>query len=223
MDPDDSGKFEQPCLPELDPPCTGGAPTAGFPPLEAGDKPAIIQAILRRRSIRRYQPRPIERQDLDWLLEAAMAAPSACNSQPWEFVVVTEANVLDSLRDRLQSGRYNATAAIVVCGNLKIAHNSAARRFWVQDCSASAENILLAAAGLGLGAVWIGVYPLPSLVKAVSEVLGMPEHVTPLCLILLGYPDEDKPARTQYDPRRVYWQAYEPRKARLKKKNAKKL
>lgn len=106
-------------------------------------------------------------------------------------------------------------------GNTTLANNSAARLYWAQDCTAATENILIAAVGLGLGTVWIGVYPLPSVIQKVAPVLGLPEHAVPLCVIYVGYPAEEKPARTQYDPHRVYWQRYAPRKKRAKVKNAK--
>jgi nitroreductase len=91
----------------------------------------------------------------------------------------------------------------------------------VQDCSAATENILIAAAGMGLGAVWIGVYPYPSKSKPLVEVLGIPENVTPLSMVLVGHPAETKEPRTQYDEHRVYWQCCEPRKRKAKIKNAK--
>lgn len=185
--------------------------------------PDILKTIFKRRSIRHYASRPVEREQLIRLLQAGMAAPNACNSHPWEFVVVTEPTQLDRLREKLQFARYNAPAAILVCANLSRANNSVARHYWVQDCSAAAENILIAAAGMGLGAVWIGLYPLPSTMKPVCQVLNLPDEVTPLCLILVGYPAEDKPPRTQYDEYRVHWEEYEPRKKRAKIKNAKHL
>jgi len=181
----------------------------------------VLETIFRRRSIRRYQERPVERDLLVKLLQAAMAAPTACNSQPWEFVVVTEPGIMLELRSRLYAGKYNAPAAIVVCGNEKIANSSAGKMYWVQDCSAAMENIHIAAVGLGLGTVWIGVYPLPSVIKPVQEVLGIPETVIPLGIAYVGYPAEEKPARTQYDEHRVYWQVYELRKRKAKNKNAK--
>ncbi len=183
----------------------------------------VMDLILSRRSIRQYKDQAVEREKLLLLLQAAMAAPNACNSQPWEFVVVTDPEVLGELRGKLYAGHYNAPAAIVVCGNEKIANNSAARFYWVQDCSAATENMLIAAVGLGLGTVWIGVHPLESAIKAVTEVLNLPEHVIPLNVIYVGYPDEEKQPRTQYDEHRVYWQQYEPRKRRGKVKNAKHL
>jgi len=183
--------------------------------------PEFIETIFARRSIRAYTERPVDRETLKLLLQAAMAAPSAANSQPWEFIVIDEIEALDGLRGQLRFGQYNAPAAIVVCGSPETAHNSAGRRFWVQDCSAAIENILIAAAGLGLGTVWIGVYPLPAVVQAVSQELGLPEQVIPLGVIYVGHPAEEKPPRTQYDEHRVYWQHYAPHKRRAKLKNAK--
>jgi nitroreductase len=183
--------------------------------------PEIIDIILSRRSIRQFKAETVDDETLTLLLKAAMSAPTACNSQPWEFIVVTQKEMLDQIRAKILFARYNASAAIVVCGNVNIANNSAARDHWVQDCSAATENILIAAAGLGLGAVWIGIYPYPSKIKPVAEVLGIPEHVTPLSMVYIGYPAETKEPRTQYDEHRVYWQSYEPRKRRPKIKNAK--
>ena len=183
--------------------------------------PEIIDVILSIRSIRSFTDEPVDHETMVLLLKAAMSAPTACNSQPWEFVVVTEPEVLAHIREKFLFARYNAPAAIIVCGNIKIAHNSAGREHWVQDCSAATENILIAAAGLGLGAVWIGVHPYPSKIKPLAEVLGIPEHVTPLSMVYVGHPAEKKEPRMQYDEHRIYWQCYEPRKRRQKIKNAK--
>jgi nitroreductase len=185
------------------------------------ERPPVLDLIFSRRSIRRYTSQEVEQEKLTWLLEAAMAAPTACNSQPWEFIVVTEPETLSELRARLQFARYNAPAAIVVCGNPSIGHNSAAKHYWEQDCCAATENLLIAAAGMGLGTVWIGVHPLPGPIKTVSEILCIPPQVMPLCLVFVGYPAEQPRPRTQYDKRRVYWQEYSPRKRRTKIKNAK--
>ena len=183
--------------------------------------PEIIDVILSRRSIRQFRPEPVDHGTLVLLLKAAMSAPTACNSQPWEFIVMTEPEMLDQIREKFLFARYNAPAAIVVCGNVRIANNSAARDHWVQDCSAATENILIAAAGLRLGAVWIGVYPYPSKIKPLADVLGIPKEVTPLSMVLVGHPAEFKEPRTQYDEHRVYWQCYESRKRKSKIKNAK--
>lgn len=185
--------------------------------------PEIVDILFSRRSIRQFTAQTVDPETLVLLLKAAMAAPTACNSQPWEFIVVTDPQVLQAIRSSFLFARYNAPAAIVVCGNVGIANNSAAREHWVQDCSAATENILIAAAGMGLGAVWIGVYPYPSKIKPLAEALGIPEHVIPLSMVMIGHPAETKESRTQYDEHRVYWQCYEPRKRRPKIKNAKHL
>ena len=96
----------------------------------------------------------------------------------------------------------------MVCGNPGLSTNPAARLFWVQDCSAAAQNILIAAVGLGLGTVWIGIHPVGMFVKTVREIMSIPKSVTPLCVIYVGYPLEYKPARTQYNPQRIHRQGY---------------
>jgi len=161
----------------------------------------LIQTIFARRSIRRYTDEPVGEADIRTLLEAAMAAPSASNRKPWHFVVVTGRQTLDGLAEVHPHGKmlFEATLCIAVCGNL-----STFERFWVQDCSAATENLLLAATALGLGAVWLGVYPREDRVAAVRQVLGLPETVTPLNLISIGHPAEEKEPRTQYDQSRVH-------------------
>ncbi len=168
----------------------------------------ILEHILQRRSIRRYTAEPVSREDLEALLRAAMAAPSAMNRKPWEFLVVTEPERLAALRRRLVLGNYNAPAAIVVCGNLRRAAPAIAKDFWVVDCSAATENILLAAAGLGLGSVWIGVYPVRAMMSLVAGLFKLPRHVAPLAVVWVGHPAEDKPPRTQYDETNVHWESF---------------
>jgi nitroreductase len=167
-----------------------------------------LETIFQRRSIRKYTDQPVEPEKLDLLLKAGMAAPSAMNCRPWEFIVVTDPEKLAQFRTRLIFGDRNAPAAIVVCGNPALSTNPAARLFWVQDCSAAAENILIAAVGLGLGTVWIGIHPVAKFVKTVRDIIFIPKSVTPLCIIYVGYPADDKPARTQYDPQRIHYQEY---------------
>jgi nitroreductase len=171
-----------------------------------------LETIFLRRSIRKFTNQMVEAEKLDLLLKAAMSAPSAMNCKPWEFVVVTDPEKLAQFRKRLIFGNRNAPAAIVVCGNPSLSANPAARLFWVQDCSLAGENILLAAVSLGLGTVWIGVHPVAEFVRVVRDVAGIPKHITPLGLLYIGYPAEEKPARTQYDEKRVHWQKYEKRK-----------
>jgi nitroreductase len=167
-----------------------------------------LETIFSRRSIRKYTDQPVEPEKLDLLLKAAMAAPSAMNCKPWEFIVVTDPEKLAQFRRRLIFGDRNAPAAIVVCGNPALSTNPAARLFWVQDCSAATENMLIAAVGLGLATVWIGVHPVAKFVKTVRAIMSIPGNVTPLCIIYVGYALEGKPARTQFEPQRVHYQEY---------------
>ena len=115
-----------------------------------------LELIFSRRSIRKYTGSPVTKTEIQALLEAGMAAPSARNSQPWHLVAVTERETLQALGDAHVHGKMTAEAAlaIVVC-----ADKTASPYFWPQDCAAVAQNILIAAAALGLGAVWLGVYP----------------------------------------------------------------
>lgn len=165
----------------------------------------VINTILKRRSIRKFTDQPVEKEIMVQLLQAAMAAPSASNGQPWEFVVITEIEVMDRLRSTLMFGKMNAPAAICVLGSSRMQKNKAGDKFWVQDCSAATENILLAANALGLGSVWVGIHPVALFKLRVSEILNLPEGTTPLNLIYIGYPAEEKEPRTQYEDARVQW------------------
>jgi nitroreductase len=167
-----------------------------------------LDSIFGRRSIRKYTDQPVESEKLDLLLQAAMAAPSAMNCKPWEFVLVTEPEKLTQFRSRLIFGNRNAPAAIVVCGNPRLSTNPAARLFWVEDCSAATENILVAAVSLGLATVWVGVHPVGNFVRIVRDIVGLPRYVTPLSLIYVGYALEAKQPRTQFDTARVHCQQY---------------
>jgi nitroreductase len=160
----------------------------------------LIQTIFSRRSIRKYTNEPVSEADIKTLLEAAMAAPSANNSQPWHFIVVTDRKTLDALAEAHPYGKMlaQATLAVAVCGD------PAVSGYWEQDCSAATENLLLAVAALGLGAVWLGVHPRDDRIAAVRRVLGIPETIAPLNLISIGHPAEEKGPRTQYDEARVH-------------------
>ena len=163
--------------------------------------PIPVPDILARRSVRRYTDQPVSEEHITMLLEAAMAAPTASNRRPWHFVVVTDKAKLRALADRHPYAKmlYEAPLCIAVCGEPALSE-----KFWVQDCSAATENILLAATGMGLGAVWLGVHPDRERERAVRETLGIPANITPLCLIAVGHPAEHPPARTQYDQARVH-------------------
>jgi nitroreductase len=160
-----------------------------------------VEAILSRRSIRKYTGETIPEDTLTELLKAAMNAPSAHNGQPWSFVVITERKILDAVPDfhPYASMLKSAPAAIAVCGDSK-----ADPLFWEQDCSAATENILLASHALGLGAVWLAIHPYAERVQGIRKMLALPENIVPLCLVSIGHPNEQKPPGQRYDPAKVH-------------------
>ena len=170
-----------------------------------------IQSIVGRRSIRRYKDTPVDRDTIELLLKAGMAAPSASNRQPWEIVVVTRKETREQLAKAHLNARMvqDAPVCVVICGNGERFYRDAeARDYWVQDCSAVTENILVAAASLGLGTCWCGVFPRKVLVEAVAKILGLPEGILPLNLIALGHPDADPPVKNKWHPERVHWEGW---------------
>jgi nitroreductase len=161
----------------------------------------LIRAIFARRSIRRYSAELVNEKDVKTMLEAAMAAPSASNRKPWHFIAVTDRQILDNLARAHPYGKMllEAPLCIAVCGDKTISPG-----YWVQDCSAATENLLLAATALGLGAVWLGVHPREERVNPIRKVLNIPENIVPLNLISIGHPAEKKEPCTQYDELRVH-------------------
>ena len=175
------------------------------------DKSDAIETIMTRTSIRSFTDRAVAADTIEILLRAGMAAPTAVNLQPWHFVVVTDRAKLDELGGNGRQSKMwqESPLVIVVCGNLEKALEGPGQAFWVQDCSAATENILLAAHALGLGAVWTGCYPIEERVAMVSEVLGLPEHIVPLCAIVMGYPNESPEPKDKWKPENVSYNGYE--------------
>lgn len=168
-----------------------------------------LEAIQTRRSIRKYTDQPIPEELMTQILTAGMMAPSARNEQAWQFVVVRRRETLAALS---QVSPYagmvqNAAAAIVVCGDLQ-RETVPDLGYWVMDCSASTENMLLAAHALGLGGVWVAVYPRAERVAALRQALPLPEHIVPLCLLPLGYPAETRAKADRFDPARIHHEAW---------------
>jgi len=162
-----------------------------------------LQAILSRRSIRQYTSDRVPDELVDEILHAAMSAPSAGNQQPWHFVIIREHQKLDAIplfhphADMVKS----ASVAILVCGDMRLDRN---KGYWVQDCSAATQNLLLAVHAHGLGAVWVGVYPREDRVAEFRKLLQIPQEVTPFALVPVGYPAESKPPSNRYDSSRIH-------------------
>jgi nitroreductase len=162
-----------------------------------------VEVILSRRSIRKYTDRIIEEATLETLLRVGMSAPSAHDQRPWEFILVDDRKTLEAITlfHPYSKMLHNAPAAIVVCGRTS---NIKSTGFWPLDCAAATMNILLAAHALGIGSVWLGVYPVEYLVSRVGALVGVPEDVTPFSIVSLGYPAEEKEPSKRYDLARVH-------------------
>jgi nitroreductase len=164
-----------------------------------------LHFIFSRRSIRKYRGRDIPETMLTDLLEAAMAAPSAMAKDPWRFIVLRTQGALNQLAAALPNGQMlkEATAALIVCGDLHQAHDQQLS-FLLQDLSAAVENILLAANALGLGACWLGIHPREERITAVSRQFALPAHILPVAGIALGWPAQERAPRTRYNPEYVH-------------------
>lgn len=166
---------------------------------------AAIANIMTRSSVRDYTDTPISEATIDTLLRAGMAAPTARNSQPWRFIVINERAILDSLAHGNWRPAAKAQAAIVVCGDMAGQLPGEGKDYWVQDCSAATENILLAAHAVGLGAVWCGCYPISERVELVSNLMAMPDSIIPLSVVMLGYPNGPQTPKEKYKAENVHY------------------
>ena len=176
--------------------------------VENKDTQVAINNIMTRTSIREYTNEPVSKTDIETMLRAGMAAPTAVNRQPWHFVAVTDKAKLAELAGRRGGMVKQAGVAIVVCGNIDKALQGPAQAFWIQDCSAATQNILLAANALGLGAVWTGCYPMDERVAEVSKVLKLPETIIPLCVIAIGHPAEQPAPKDKWKPENVSYNEF---------------
>jgi len=160
-----------------------------------------LDVIFTRRSIRQYTDEPVTEGQVKTLLEAGMNAPSANNRQPWHFIVVDAREKLDAIMDvhPYSAMLSQAPLAVVVCADV-----TRSERYWQQDCAAATENILLAARALGLGSVWLGVYPKEDRTEGITGLFNLPEHIRPLCVIAVGHPAEEAGRVDRYDPSKVH-------------------
>lgn len=165
----------------------------------------LKDALQKRRSVRKFTENPVPEELVEELLHAAMSGPSACNKRPWEFYVITNEAVLEKLRSATMFSRFASKLAIVVCGNLSRSLPMQLADYWIQDCSAATENILLRATDLGLGAVWCGIHPQKRGEEKVRGCLGIGEEQIPLNIIYIGYPAEAPEARDQYEEKRIHY------------------
>jgi len=168
----------------------------------------LLDAIHTRRSIRKYLSKPVPEEMIEIILKAGMAAPSAGNQQPWPFIVITERARLDAIPEFPPSSKMvlQAPAAILVCGD---PNGKKWPTFWDQDASAATQNILLAARSLGLGTVWVGVYPDNDRMEGFRKLFGLPAHITPFALIPVGWPDGEFEAVNRYRPELIHYESWD--------------
>ncbi|MCK4806406.1 MAG: nitroreductase family protein [Candidatus Aegiribacteria sp.] len=164
----------------------------------------MLKEIRQRRSIRKYENRPIPDNILESLLRSAMQAPSARNMQPWEFVVVKDRDILRRIPDYhpYSSMVPGAGAAILVCGNAELQDEPG---YIIQDCSAAVQNLLLEAVNQGLGAVWLGIFPRKERMEGMTELFSLPGNIIPVALVSVGYPAEKPGIEDRFAPEKVHY------------------
>ncbi|MEZ7197084.1 nitroreductase family protein [Pseudodesulfovibrio karagichevae] len=166
-----------------------------------------LEAIRTRRSVRKYEDRPVPDEMVRQILEAAMMAPSAGNGQPWQFIVVNERARLDAMVDLHPYVKMvlQAQVGVIVCGDLS---KEKYPGYWVQDCAAAMENLLLAVHALGLGAVWTGIYPKEDRVTGYRAMFNIPDHVVPLGFAPIGWPAQQPKSESRFNPDRIHYNTY---------------
>lgn len=170
-------------------------------------KAVVLENIHNRKSVRTFVPRKlVEKSDLETLVRAGMAAPTARNQQPWEFIALSEKTSLDAIAEKMPNQKMlqNCGAAILVCANTEIADDAG---FWQQDCSAAIQNILLAVEAMDLGAVWTGGYPGGRYTE-LQKAFELPETIIPVALIIIGYPEGEQTPKNKWKEERLHWEKW---------------
>jgi nitroreductase len=162
-----------------------------------------IETLLTRRSVRHFTDQPVTEDQIQTLLRAAMHAPSACNQQPWHFIVITSRDQRSAIAEMHPYAKMlkQAPLAIIVCADLSL---ETCAGNWAIDCAAAMQNLLLAAHAAGLGSVWVGIHPVEKRVQEISAYLGLPAFAVPLCLAAVGYAAEPLPEVDRFKPERIH-------------------
>ncbi len=169
-------------------------------------KPSTVEIIQTRASVRQFTMQKPTEEQIDTLLRCAFSAPTAMNKQPWHFMVIDEPALLQKIGESFPYSRVanNCQVCFVPCGDMTLALEGNSKDFWIQDVSAATENLLLAAHAMGLGAVWTGLYPDVERVGLLRELLGLPDHIVPLCIVPVGYPAEQPAVKDKYKAERIH-------------------
>ena len=173
----------------------------------ASSEPSALDVIMNRKSVRSYTDQAVTEAQVETILKAAMAAPTGMNMQPWRFVVVRDQAVKDVLAGPRGGMIAQAPVVIVVCGETTISRNGQdmPNGNWTADCAAATENLLLAVEALGLGACWTACYPYEDRMNPAREVLGLPENVSPYCVVPMGYPAGDDKPKDKWKPENIHY------------------
>ena len=165
-----------------------------------------MNEIFTRRSIRKYQSKPVEQEKMERILRAGMQAPSAQNEQPWEFLVVQSEQGREALAASSPYAGSCRRAPVVIVALADLNRISPESPWWVQDMSACVENMLIEAVEQGLGGVWLGMYPRQDRVSAIREAFELPENLIPFAAVPVGHPAGEQKAKDRFDPKRIRWE-----------------
>ncbi len=167
-----------------------------------------IEAIKQRRSTRIFNDKQIDNQDIQTILECAMCAPTARNQQGFRFIVVDDVNILSDIASNIEHGKMckDASHAIIVCYEV---NDELSELYWVQDASASTQNILLSATDLGIGSVWVAIHPREQKINFITNYFKLPQTIKPLCLVALGYKDNFLKEVNRFDKSKVWYNGIE--------------
>lgn len=171
----------------------------------------VFTNIMNRKSVRHYTQQAVSKVQIDTLLRAAMAAPTAVNRQPWAFIVIDKVDILEALAEQLPYAKMidKAPVCIIVCGDLnKTFKSDGAVDYWAFDCSAATENMLLQAEAMGLGAVWTALYPENDRVQLVKKMLNIPDHLIPMAAVPIGYPSGHERSKNKYKVENVFYDQF---------------
>lgn len=171
---------------------------------------STIEDIMTRTSVRSYSDKEVSSEQIDTLLRAAMAAPTAGNKQPWRFVVINERAILDSIGNNFgtMTMAKQASIAVIMCGDVTATFDGEGQGYWIQDVSAASENLLLAAHAMGLGAVWCGIYPMTERVQQFSKMLDLPKNIIPMACICIGYPSGETTPKDKWKPEYIHYNSW---------------
>lgn len=169
-----------------------------------------LKTIFNRKSVRSFKNEIVSKDQLGMLVTAAMAAPTAVDKRPWEFMIITDKKILQELSEALPYAKMaaQAGAAVIVLGDTEKQFGGTTANFWIMDCSAASENLLLAAESMGLGAVWTAIYPDEGRISKVREVLKIPDRYLPLNLIPVGIPTGKDQPKDKYNADQIHWEKW---------------